>query len=327
MRTRTPGALLLALALAVPLVTAGKGPPPEVEWCHYDHDTDAWLYETTSAKGVDKGHGGHDRDGAVGDGVPGMDGHVFGGDCVPQATIADADGDGVADDVDNCPTVANAGQDNTYGLDLIPEVSWPDQALVARWPVRGDACEDLDRDGVLDVDEDHICVVIRGIAVMQRGSASCDNVGGTAIANGINASALAGTASNVAIAIGSNMTDNTQARGALANGNFCPNGSGNTMVAVGDNHNGSDHRNHGASATLFCNTSADASVTDNILFAIGDNKSSVRQWGPRAWLDSVDASIPDSANWITAVGDTDNSGEAHANTVDQSDQVLTVTYP
>lgn len=52
---------------------------------------------------------------------------------------ADADGDGVCDDVDNCPAVANPGQENTYG------------------DARGDACEprpiatcDMDSDGDID---------------------------------------------------------------------------------------------------------------------------------------------------------------------------------
>jgi hypothetical protein len=56
-----------------------------------------------------------------------------GGGCV------DTDGDGVCDDVDNCPAVANANQANTYG------------------DARGDACEprplvscDLDTDGDVD---------------------------------------------------------------------------------------------------------------------------------------------------------------------------------
>jgi len=67
-----------------------------------------------------------------------------GGGCV------DTDGDGVCDDVDNCPAVANANQANTYG------------------DARGDACEprpvatcDIDVDS--DVDTIDVNLVRAGI--------------------------------------------------------------------------------------------------------------------------------------------------------------------
>jgi hypothetical protein len=53
-------------------------------------------------------------------------------------TVADSDGDGVSDMTDNCPFVANSGQENTYG------------------DARGDACEpnnDPDNDGLTNNDE------------------------------------------------------------------------------------------------------------------------------------------------------------------------------
>ncbi len=64
----------------------------------------------------------------------------------------DTDGDGVFDVVDNCPTVANAGQENSDGdslgdaCDNCRTVSNEDQADVDRDGV-GDACQDSDGDG------------------------------------------------------------------------------------------------------------------------------------------------------------------------------------
>jgi hypothetical protein len=51
--------------------------------------------------------------------------------------VSDVDGDGYADDVDNCPTVSNPGQENNDG------------------DIEGDACDfDDDDDGVADDDDD-----------------------------------------------------------------------------------------------------------------------------------------------------------------------------
>ena len=60
-----------------------------------------------------------------------------GGGCTPPVPSGDSDGDGVTDDVDNCPTVANADQADADGDGI------------------GDACEadttaDSDGDGVAD---------------------------------------------------------------------------------------------------------------------------------------------------------------------------------
>jgi len=51
----------------------------------------------------------------------------------PTLAPDDTDGDGISDEIDNCPLVANANQANTYGNDA-----------------EGDACDDTDGDGVLD---------------------------------------------------------------------------------------------------------------------------------------------------------------------------------
>lgn len=56
------------------------------------------------------------------------------------AKILDPDGDGIRNDIDNCPGVANADQFNTAG------------------GVSGDACEDADADGVLDAEDNCVDV-------------------------------------------------------------------------------------------------------------------------------------------------------------------------
>ena len=98
-----------------------------------------------------------------------------------QPLITDSDGDGVADDQDNCVDAANPDQADTYGSSA------------------GDACEDLDGDGTPDADEADFCLSIDGVDVINRGTAVCATSVSTtsepnvAVANGINASAAAGT--------------------------------------------------------------------------------------------------------------------------------------
>jgi hypothetical protein len=69
-----------------------------------------------------------------------------------QCTILDADGDGVPDNIDNCPTVANADQADADqdgvgdACDNCPNATNPDQADSNQNGI-GDVCEDLDGDG------------------------------------------------------------------------------------------------------------------------------------------------------------------------------------
>ena len=99
---------------------------------------------------------------------------------VDQAiALLDSDGDGIADDMDNCVDVANPGQEDSYGS------------------AAGDACEDTNGDGTPDTAEANFCVSIDGVLLISVGTAVCDStptVGAepnVAIANGNYAIALA----------------------------------------------------------------------------------------------------------------------------------------
>ena len=70
-------------------------------------------------------------------------------------TVTDTDGDGVADSADNCPKMANPNQANHYGS------------------AKGDACEDTDGDGTLDVAEANICVSVDGVVILFAGRHDC----------------------------------------------------------------------------------------------------------------------------------------------------------
>jgi endonuclease/exonuclease/phosphatase family metal-dependent hydrolase len=75
-----------------------------------------------------------------------------------EMAMADMDGDGVEDGLDNCPTVSNADQQDLDN-DLLGDVcdNCPNDSNVdqADWNGNGigDVCEDSDNDGLLDADE------------------------------------------------------------------------------------------------------------------------------------------------------------------------------
>lgn len=104
---------------------------------------------------------------------------------------ADTDGDGVPDATDNCPTIANADQANNYGSS------------------KGDACEDTDSNGILDVNEPDMCVSVDGVAILAAGTAFCESIEST------------GSSPNIAVGDG----DQTDA--------FAGNGDNNTATAIG----------------------------------------------------------------------------------------------
>lgn len=120
-------------------------------------------------------------------GDPSIDAHLAHGDLIVgvdvdancEPLVQDSDGDGIADDVDNCVDVANPGQEDSYGS------------------AAGDACEDTNGDGTPDTAEANFCVSIDGVLLISVGTAVCDStptVGAepnVAIANGNYAIALA----------------------------------------------------------------------------------------------------------------------------------------
>jgi hypothetical protein len=103
-----------------------------------------------------------------------------GGGCV------DTDGDGVCDNVDNCPAVANPGQENTYG------------------DARGDACEPrpvatCDIDGDFDVDQLDVNAVRAGIGQVPAAGDKRDVTGdGKITINDVRACILKCTRANCA---------------------------------------------------------------------------------------------------------------------------------
>jgi hypothetical protein len=148
-----------------------------------------------------------------------------------KITNNDIDEDGVPNATDNCPTIPNANQANTYGS------------------AKGDACEDTDGDGTLDVNETSICVSVDGVAILGPvGTATCESSQSTgkspntAVSNGDGADASAGSGDgNSATAVGdgaSAQTDNggdhntasAIGDGAAAHAGF---GNGNTATATG----------------------------------------------------------------------------------------------
>jgi hypothetical protein len=161
-----------------------------------------------------------------------------------KITADDIDKDGVPNATDNCPTIANPNQANRYGS------------------AKGDACEDTDGDGTLDVNEANICVSVDGAAILGPiGTATCESskstgaTQNTAVANGDWADASAGSGDgNVATAVGdgaSAMTDD--------------NGNHNTAVATGDSA--------GAHAGFGNNNTATATGSGAFAAAIGNNNT------------------------------------------------------
>ena len=170
-----------------------------------------------------------------------------------KITDTDIDKDGIPNATDNCPTIANADQANTYGS------------------AKGDACEDTDHDGTLDVNEANICVSVNGDAILGPvGTATCESSKSTgastntAVADGDAADATAGSGNgNTATAVGdgaSALTDNGSHNTAAATGvNASAHagfGGGNTATATGNgafaaaigNNNTATATGNGASA-------------------------------------------------------------------------------
>jgi len=177
-----------------------------------------------------------------------LNGNVSASDAVTfdiAKTETDTDGDGVPDATDNCPTVSNPAQLDQYGS------------------AKGDACEDTDGDGTLDVDEADMCVSVDGADVLARGNTTCTSdpsPGGgpnVAVANGDNASATAldgydNRATSVGFGAqaqafgGHGNTANATGTNSSAAANT---GNDNTAVANGDDAIAAAHDGNGNSAT------------------------------------------------------------------------------
>jgi hypothetical protein len=172
---------------------------------------------------------------------------------------SDTDGDGVPNATDNCPTIANPDQANTYGS------------------AAGDACEDTDGNGTLDVNEPNICVSVDGVAIIGPvGTATCESIKSTgtspntAVADGSGADAFAGNGDgNTATAIGTSSAARTDQ------------GNSNTAAATGDNANAQAHDgdrnsatatgdNAGAQAAFGNDNTATASGNTAFAAALGD---------------------------------------------------------
>ena len=182
--------VLLVLLLAGPLAGVALAGPEKVAICHLD-DEGNYNPISVSERAL-KAHLGH------GDKVVGVD---MDANCHPL----DSDGDTVPDAVDNCVHIANAGQEDRYGSST------------------GDACEDLDGDGTLDVDETHFCLSIDGVLLKSRGLARCIST------------TSSGTDPNVAVSNGDN--SGSDFYGAFAGwypGGFNYSGNGLHSTAVGD---------------------------------------------------------------------------------------------
>jgi hypothetical protein len=162
-----------------------------------------------------------------------------------DAAETDTDGDGIPDSTDNCPTIANPNQADNYGSP------------------KGDACEDTDGDGILDVNEPDICVSVNGVVILTAGTAVCESIESTgsspniAVGDGDQTDAFAGNGdNNTATAIGAfaiARADQGNGDTATADGEgsvtFAGNGDGNTATATGAAASASADHGNGNTAT------------------------------------------------------------------------------
>ena len=181
---------------------------------------------------------------------------VVGVDMDANCHPLDSDGDGVQDVADNCVDIANAGQEDRYGSSA------------------GDACEDLDGDGTLDVNETHFCLSIDGVLLESRGLARCISTAST------------GTDPNVAVSNGDN--SGSYFYGAFAGlypGHVSQSGNGLNSTAIGNSstaitrlgfNNSAIAIDGGVAHIVFSTTSSSGEVFvntggNNIATAIGHN--------------------------------------------------------
>ena len=103
-----PVAALTAVAVGVAVTPATAGPPDKGNVCH-DGDN-GWEVISIAEPAFDS-HIAH-GDAFPGEPVPGMENRIFDDDCAPMTAVIDTDGDGVPDDLDQCP-----GFDDSVDID------------------------------------------------------------------------------------------------------------------------------------------------------------------------------------------------------------------
>lgn len=239
---------LLAGAVSLPAGPVGAGPALTTV-CHVRGSGDyAPLTVASRSAAAHERHG----DGVPGGPVPGADSMVFDETCRPVAAVTDTDGDGVADQDDNCIEVENPDQVDRYGSP------------------NGDACEvDSDGNGVLDVDEPYLCIHIDGVLVRRQPDASV-RCASTAPATG--------GESNIAIAHGRG----ANARAADGSGNTAiASGASSTASAVDGDHNVARAMGDYSRAFAFTgNRNSATSVGDTATYAFGGDDNAVTADGP-----------------------------------------------
>ena len=269
-------AALLVGAFVFP-TAAFAGKPAKVDACHFEEDEQedeggTWELQLVSEKALPSLLEADDGEwGVPGGEVPGTDGdYVFDENCVPELAVVDTDGDGVLDDVDNCPTVANLDQLDRYGS------------------TDGDACEDFDGDGTPDVDELNICVSVNGDPVVgPSGTATCRSTPTT----GSEANIAVSHGGN-AVAVNGNNNTATVTGGGTASANGTRNlGSNNTATATGGgtailrNANNSTATADGAGSNATIDSSASNSTAtatgagSEALVRGGDNNTAIATAG------------------------------------------------
>ncbi len=237
------------------------------------------------------------------------------GDVVNDATCAsaapDQDGDGVPDAIDNCPAVPNADQAQTLAhiADLIGTA--------------GDACLDIDENGVPDLTQDHICIATFAagdalpVILIAEGSPDCSAGSPTA---GLNTAIAIAIGDDPAVANARSGSDNTAiAIGRLAVAD-AREGDHNTAIARGDGAEALAGIGDGnlASATGFFEVARAAEGNNNTAIALstvqvggavaraelGDNNTAIATVTGFNGVANATASVGDNnTSTATSVGD------------------------
>ena len=244
--------LVVMVAVAtgvVGMASVASAGPEKSDVCHFRRGSDTWKLIQVGSDNALADHLSHGDGVPFGD-VPGLGGaYEFDADCA--VVLVDADFDGVKDRDDNCPNIANPDQADTYGSPA------------------GDACEDTDGDGVLDVDEPDFCVSVDGVLLVARGTSECESVPS---AVGTNEAVADGAGARAAIASGDSNTATAAGVGASALAGFK---AGNVAEAQGDGASATATGGNSTASAIGRNAEARALTPDpnNTVIAHGDDAS------------------------------------------------------